>query len=192
LPVRAALRREGDRTLADLRHFAEHGEPHLRKRAPGWRRPRLEVVETRLVHAPSDVAWALVSDLDAYGAVAPSLAATTVLDGTGVGMRRRCELPRGGSWEETCTSWSEGSDYELEVDTATYPVPLRQMLRAVRGRWSVRPAGATHSLVTMRLAMALKRPAWPLRPYLRRRLARETSTILDSWERQATAPRTPR
>jgi hypothetical protein len=37
----------------------------------------------------------------------------------------------------------------------------------------------------MRLAMALALPAWPLKPWLHRRLARETALILDSWERQA-------
>ena len=128
-----------------------------------------------------------MSDLEAYGTVAPSLAATTILDGTGVGMRRRCELPRGGAWEETCVAFNQDSDYELEVDTTTYPAPLRQMLRAVRGRWSVRPADATHSRVTMRLAMALTIPAWPLKPYLRRRMARETTAILEAWDRQAAA-----
>ena len=189
LPMGVALGREGDRTLADLRHLAEHGEPRLEKRMPRWRRPRLEVVETRLMRAPADVAWALVGDLPAYGEVAPSLAATTVVEGAGVGMRRRCELPRGGAWEETCVAWNDDSDYELEVDTSTYPVPLRQMLRAVRGRWSVRPAGAERSLVTMRLAMALTLAAWPLKPYLRRRLARETKAILDSWATQAAARR---
>lgn len=167
--------------------FAEHGEPRLHKRTPRWPRPRLEVVETRLVHAPADLAWALVSDVEAYGAVAPSLAATTVLDGAGVGLRRRCELPRGGAWEETCVAWNDDSDYELEVDTSTYSVPLRQLLRAVRGRWAVRSADAEHTLVTMRLAMALTLSAWPLRPYLRRRMTRETRAILDSWEKQAAA-----
>jgi ribosome-associated toxin RatA of RatAB toxin-antitoxin module len=185
LPLRVALAREGERTLGDLRHFAEHGEPRLHKRAPHWRRPRLEIVDTRRMRAPASAVWALVSDQEAYGAVAPSLAATTILDGAGEGMRRRCELPRGGAWEETCIGWNEGSDYELEVDTATYPMPLRQTLRAVRGRWAVRPADAAHAYVTMRLALGLTLLAWPLKPYMRRRLTRETTAILDAWERQA-------
>ena len=34
LPMRIALTREGDRTLEDLRHFAEHGEPRLAQARP--------------------------------------------------------------------------------------------------------------------------------------------------------------
>lgn len=41
LPMRVALTREGQRTLADLRHFAEHGEPRLQKRTPRWCDPGL-------------------------------------------------------------------------------------------------------------------------------------------------------
>ena len=189
LPLRLVLRRQGNQVLSQLRHYAEHGEPILAKRLQGieahaWRRPRFEVVETRRVRAAADVAWALVSDQSAYGSVAPSLRSTTVLHGSGVGMRRQCELPGGGAWEEVCVSWKEGSAFELDVDVGTYPVPLRQLFRAVRGRWAVRPAGADASLVTMRLAMSMSPAAWLLKPYLRRRMRRETAVILDAWTQQ--------
>jgi hypothetical protein len=52
---------------------------------------------------------------------------------------------------------------------------------------AVRPAGPEQTLVTMRLAMALRRAAWPLKLYLRHRLGRETTAILETWEQHAPA-----
>ena len=92
----------------------------------------------RTIAAPAAAAWQAVSDVGAYAQVAASLTRVEVA-GSGERLRRRCYNVRGRSWEEHCTLWQEGRRYRMEVDTATYPAPLRQLLRSFSGTWSVEP-----------------------------------------------------
>jgi hypothetical protein len=48
-------------------------------------------------------------------------------------MLRRCYDGRGRGWDEVCTLWEEGRRYQMRVRTETYPFPLRQMFRELRG-----------------------------------------------------------
>jgi ribosome-associated toxin RatA of RatAB toxin-antitoxin module len=96
-------------------------------------------VADRVVQAPADLVWAVVADVAGYAEVAPGLSHVEFLEGDGQGLRRRCYDVRGRGWNETCTLWEPGHRYRMQVDTASYPFPLRQLLRSFQGSWSVDP-----------------------------------------------------
>jgi ribosome-associated toxin RatA of RatAB toxin-antitoxin module len=96
-------------------------------------------VADRIIQAPADVAWKVVADLAGYAQIAPGLSHVEILQGDREGLRRRCYDQRGRGWNETCTLWEPGRRYRMQVDTASYPFPLRQLLRAFQGTWSVNP-----------------------------------------------------
>ncbi|MGH2743564.1 MAG: SRPBCC family protein [Thermoleophilaceae bacterium] len=140
----------------------------------------------RTIAAPASAAWEAVAGVPAYAQVASSLSRVEV-SGSGERLRRRCHNARGQSWEERCTLWEEGRRYRMEVDTASYPAPLRQLLRSFSGTWSVEPT-AGGSRVT--LAFDAVPRFGPLgRTVLRlmgRRARGELEAILDAYERSAT------
>jgi hypothetical protein len=83
---------------------------------------------SRLVHAPASVVWAVISDQEYFGIVAPNLSSVQVLSGHGQGMRRRCTGSDGDAWEETCLLWDEGQRYRFEVDHHSPTYPLSKMI----------------------------------------------------------------
>jgi ribosome-associated toxin RatA of RatAB toxin-antitoxin module len=99
-------------------------------------------VAGRIVQAPADLVWGVVADLAGYAHIAPGLSQVEILQGDREGLRRRCYDQRGRGWNETCTLWEPGHRYRMQVDTASYPFPLRQLLRAFQGTWSVDPVPA--------------------------------------------------
>jgi ribosome-associated toxin RatA of RatAB toxin-antitoxin module len=96
-------------------------------------------VADRVVQAPADLVWAVVVDLAGYAQLAPGLSHVEILDGDQEGLRRRCYDDRGRGWNETCTLWDPGHRFQMRVDTASYPLPLRQLLRSFQGTWTVDP-----------------------------------------------------
>jgi hypothetical protein len=106
-----------------------------------------------------------------------------VVNRPGETLRRRCISTGGQHWEESCTLWQEGRRFAVEVDTTTYPYPLRTM----RGLWQVDPHPGG-SAVIMRFAYQA-RPTLHgglfaialrmLSPWALRR-------ILDGWRRATT------
>jgi ribosome-associated toxin RatA of RatAB toxin-antitoxin module len=93
----------------------------------------MAVFETsRIVTASRAEVWEVISDVAGLAAHAPNLSASEVVHGSGQGMVRRCYNRSGEGWSETCTVWSPGSRYTMEVDTSDYPYPLRTM----RGTWA--------------------------------------------------------
>lgn len=90
----------------------------------------------RLVAAPTDVVWAVISDFDSYATHAPNLKSVGVVSGQGVGMVRRCVDARDATWQETCVTWDEGQRYAFEVDMSNYPYPMTYM----KGTWGVEGA----------------------------------------------------
>ena len=101
----------------------------------------------RRVDAPAPLVWDVVSDLEGYADVAPNLSGAEVLEGRGVGLRRRCYDRRGRGWTETCTLWEEGRRYAFAVDTAApdYPYPIERL----HGSWAVEPEAA-RTVIAMR------------------------------------------
>lgn len=87
-----------------------------------------------------DLVWAVVADVALYAQLATGLSHVEILEGDGQGLRRRCYDTRGRGWNETCTVWEPGRRFQMRVDTASYPFPLRLLLRSFQGTWSVDPA----------------------------------------------------
>ncbi|SCG61790.1 type II toxin-antitoxin system RatA family toxin [Micromonospora halophytica] len=108
----------------------------------------LEIVQaSRVLPAPPQRVWPLLTDHDLYGRLAPNLSTAQVISEPDQPLRRRCTDTSGNGWEETCTLWDDGRRYAVEVDTSDYPYPLATM----RGLWQVDPDPAG-SRVTMRFA----------------------------------------
>lgn len=78
--------------------------------------PPIEVVhvEQRLV-GPRSVAWAVVTDHELYGRLAPNLSNVHVQSGSGTDLVRVCSNNNGDAWTETCTVWDEGERFEANV-----------------------------------------------------------------------------
>jgi len=93
----------------------------------------------RIVPASTELAWKVVADIAGYAQIAPGLSRVEIVEGDREGLRRRCYDHRGRGWNETCTLWEPGHRFQMRVDTASYPFPLRQLLRGFQGTWSVDP-----------------------------------------------------
>jgi uncharacterized protein YndB with AHSA1/START domain len=138
----------------------------------------------RHIDAPRARAWEVLSDLDGWGAHAPNLSRTEVIEGSTEGAVRRCYNNAGKAWSETCTLWQPGRRYVMEVDTSDYPYPITVM----RGTFSVEDDGPG-SRVTLRfdyefrfgfLGRVLGAAARPM-------FARTCGRLLDSLEAEAVA-----
>jgi ribosome-associated toxin RatA of RatAB toxin-antitoxin module len=141
----------------------------------------------RVVDATPEAAWRVVSDVEAYADAAPSLDATQVIEGSGLGLVRRCSVSA-GSWEEVCTLWEPGRAYEMTVRTHTYPMPLRGVLAAMRGRWEVEPVAAGARIVMSFDASPRFGPLGSVLLRLgRRRFDAECRAILDHWQERLAA-----
>jgi hypothetical protein len=92
---------------------------------------------SRVVAAPRELVWDLISDQRLYGEIAMNLSSAEIIGGEGVGMIRQCTNAQGQSWRETCIDWQEGYSYAFEVDTSNYPYPLAK----VTGTWAVEEVG---------------------------------------------------
>ena len=78
--------------------------------------PPVEVAHVeRTVRSGREVAWAVVTDHELYGRLAPNLSAVHVQSGTGAGMVRVCSNKSGEEWSETCAVWDEGERFEVNV-----------------------------------------------------------------------------
>ena len=104
------------------------------------------------VNVNSALVWAVITDHEEYGRIAPNLSRVEVISGSAVGMQRRCYDKKGAGWNETCTHWKEGEYFAVEVDTSDYPLPLDIM----RGEWAVEPLDQNHSRIIMRFEFASK------------------------------------
>lgn len=99
------------------------------------------------IDAPTQNAWRVMTDHEAYADVADNLTRVEVVQGDAKGMRRRCYGTEGEVWTEDAHVWEDGKRYGFTVNTDApdYPYPL-ECLAAV---WSVKPDGANRSVVSM-------------------------------------------
>ena len=99
----------------------------------------LHIHAAGLVDAPAEVVWQVMADQEGYAEVADNIGKVEVLEGSGLGMVRRCSDTAGRSWRERCTFWEEGRAFAFVVDTEApdYPYPLDYL----QGRWSMAPVG---------------------------------------------------
>lgn len=136
---------------------------------------------THLIHAPASIVWEVISDHPFFGEVAPNLSHVEVLDGDGLGMRRRCTGTDGVSWTEECVLWREGEVYAFEVDTSAPGYPLARMV----GTFGLeqRTDGV---FITLRFDYLPRfNPpllGWLMNQVLKRAGMRAAKTIMDRWE----------
>ncbi len=88
-------------------------------------------VEAAIGTTPA-IAWSVITDHALYGRLAPNLSNVSPTASDGPGLTRTCANRSGDEWSETCTVWDEGRQYDIAVDTSSYPYPLAEM----RGSWS--------------------------------------------------------
>ena len=142
----------------------------------GWLMATFEA--ERVVAAPRDHVWEVVSDVAGLAAHAPNLSAS-VVEGSGEGMARRCRNNGGQGWSETCTLWQPGHRYTMEVDTSDYPYPMRQM----RGTWAVEDdPGGTRIHVRYEFEPKYGLAGRALAVLMRPVFARTCRKMLDSYE----------
>ena len=111
--------------------------------------PRVVEVVREVAGDPEGV-WQVMTDGELYGRLSPNLAKVGPFStgSTGTPDQRRCWDRMGKHWDETCTAWQPGKSYAVRVhtDAPDYPYPLN----ALRGTWSVAPAGPGRARVTIR------------------------------------------
>jgi Polyketide cyclase / dehydrase and lipid transport len=96
--------------------------------------PPLEAITIAAeVGASAERAWAVVTDHELYGRLAPNLGRVELTRANGPELARHCTDNSGRGWSESCTLWDEGRRFAVAVDTSDYPYPLQTM----RGSWSV-------------------------------------------------------
>ncbi len=83
----------------------------------------------RNIKAHTDVIWNVLSNHDAFTEIAPDIIKVETVSGEKVGMIRRLHHKSGKVWEEKCTAWEDNHYYTMEVDTTSYPLPVKKMTR---------------------------------------------------------------
>ena len=148
---------------------------------------RFAFERTRVVNAPPDKVWAVVSEAGRYHEVVENLVSTEIVSGSGVGMARRCLDDKGREWDEACTLWEEGHRYRMTVDVDTYPASFRAIFRSLEGTWSVAPVEKGTAL-GIRFEGETK--LGPLGKAAVTAMGRDTTleAILDGYERQLRNP----
>lgn len=111
--------------------------------------PAFTIETSRVVDAPLDVVWSVISDAGGYHTVVDTLTHTEITSGQGNGMVRHCVDTKGREWNETCTMWNEADSFRMTVDLASYPASFRAIFKRVEGTWSVTPT-ETGTLITIR------------------------------------------
>ena len=97
----------------------------------------------------------LVADNDTYARLAPNLSGIQILSGKGVGMVRECRDSEGACWRETYTEWQPGVRFATEVDVASYPSDLKEMIVSLSASWTVTPHSARQATVRMEIESTL-------------------------------------
>jgi hypothetical protein len=122
--------------------------------------PPIEVANVhRDIDADIDQAWAVVTNHELYGRLAPNLGSVHATAPNGPGLTRTCSNQRGEEWRETCTLWNDepGNEhrFDVNVDTSNYPYPLALM----QGSWWVRPSADNAGNVTVGMDFRYQPPA---------------------------------
>lgn len=137
------------------------------------------LIAQRIVHAPADVVWAVISDVERYAEYAPNLSHAHKIS-TGEFPARRCYDTQGRGWNEACVLWEEGKQYAYLIDTSDYPYPFIQM----KGTWGMMQQ-ADGVKITMRFDYTPRYP-WIIGWFMHRSVKRVFQPIvhklMDNWE----------
>ena len=93
--------------------------------------PTIEIEQHIKAHA--EVVWKVVSDLDNWHVVAPSITKVEMLGEDRPGLSRRVHDDQGRNWIEKLTNWNEQQGYTFEVDTtgSEFVFPVEKMRRVL-------------------------------------------------------------
>ena len=142
-----------------------------------------QIAFERIVKAPKEHVWAIISDVKNYDQVAPNIDKVTIVSGEEEGMVRRCSHGK-NSWTETCTLWVPEQEYSFEVNTNApdYPFPILFL----KGRWNVQAVDEAQTKITMSFNLAYQRKFynWLVHPLLKRKFEKTAEGLLDNWQHQ--------
>ncbi len=147
--------------------------------------PAIEYHEnSRVINAPTELVWEVVSDVGNYHEYATGLSNVTIISGTGQGMVRSCsdEL---GAWKETCTLWDEGKRYSFQVDTGSgFPYPFKKMV----GTWTVERLDKNFSKIRIQFEYQFpyRWMSWLFSEDTHKVFDKGDKTLLDNWEKAIT------
>lgn len=137
----------------------------------------------RTLAAPSDVAWAVVSDVGNYSRVAPNIDRSRIVSGTGRGMVREC-ANEDGAWMEVCTDWrpNESFSFEVRTDARDYPYPFDKLFAT----WSVRPVSQDECELAMDFSFQFRSQEEErnLYPALKKQFCDLCEQLLDNWQNE--------
>ncbi len=140
----------------------------------------------RIIHAPKDKVWNIIADVGNYHEVtAPNIHHVEITEGQGLGMKRVCSAPDGSSWEETCTVWEPGKEFQFKVHTERedYPFPLKSL----SGLWRVETVSPFQTRLVLDFTYEFKNPF--LSGYFlsmgTKQAKEDTEYLLDNWQHLA-------
>jgi len=97
------------------------------------------IEKSRIIDAPVEDVWSVVSDAGAYHQVVDTLEHTEITSGQGEGMIRHCLDTKDREWNEICTLWEDHHRFRMAVDINSYPAAFRAIFKRVEGTWAVEP-----------------------------------------------------
>lgn len=134
----------------------------------------------RVVNAPTNIVWDVISDVERYAEYAPNLSSAHKISEDS--MARRCYDTQGRGWNEACVLWEEGKVYSYIIDTTDYPYPFVQM----KGTWGIEPQERGVK-ITMRFDYTPKYPSilgWLVHRGIRRAFYPIVTALMDNWENE--------
>ncbi len=140
----------------------------------------------RIIYAPKAQVWDIISDVGNYHEVtAPNIDHVEIVKGQGLGMKRVCSAPDGSSWEETCTLWNPGKEFQFKVNTERndYPFPLKSL----SGSWKVETVSPFQTRLILDFTYEFTNPF--LSGYFlsigTKQAEKDTEFLLDNWQKLA-------
>jgi len=164
--------------------FAVHqGYALLHYDAVGGSPDRKQLSFSKPVRANREQAWAIISDVANYDAIAPNIDHVDIISGAGEGMVRRCESDN-KSWSETCTHWKEGESYSFIVDTSPpdYPYPFNFL----QGTWALEQKSDNGITIVMTFDFVYEKlyQALLVHPLLSSWFRKVAWELLENWKTQ--------
>ena len=133
----------------------------------------------RRVKAQPDVVWKVISDMAGLALTAPHISKVEILEGDGVGLKRRLHDHQGRWWIEECTAFNEMRDYSMRIGESNVAFAFKRMDYT----WGMREEGE-HVTIRMRFDYLPRYgPFGRLfdRFKFRRRFEELSNQVLDGW-----------
>lgn len=136
----------------------------------------------RIVKAPKQAVWKVISDVANYDKVAPNIDEVKIISGEGRGMVRSCSHGK-ESWTETCSIWLEEKAYSFEVNTSApnYPYPFQFL----KGTWEVHEIETNTTKIVMLFDFKYKYKFQNvlIHPILKGKFTKTANELLDNWQK---------